>query len=221
MSLNHTFPRVLLLTLVPKESMKDTDNLVASVKQGSAAKDAGGPRTIIHEILESTLPPAEKNPARVFEDVSTITGAGFETTASALRLIVINVFSNAEILQKLREELKSKGSAAGEQLDAQTLMHLPYLTAVLMEGLRLSPALATRLARICPDQDLVFKDWRIPAGTPVGMTTVLMHTDETIYPDPHRFNPDRWVGLDPHERKIAENSFAPFSRGTRICLGMQ
>lgn len=201
--------------------MKDTDNLMALVNQGPSTKDADGPRTIVHEILESTLPPPQKAPARVFEDVSTITGAGFETTASALRLIVINLFSNAEILRNLRAELSSKGSTAAEQLEAQTLMQLPYLTAVLMEGLRLSPALATRLARISPDQDLIYKHWRIPAGTPVGMTTVLMHTDETIYPEPHRFNPNRWINLNPHDRKIAEKSFAPFSRGTRICLGMQ
>lgn len=201
--------------------MKDTDNLIASVNQGSSTKNADGPRTIVHEILESALPPSEKAPARVFEDVSTITGAGFETTASALRLIVINLFSNAEILQNLRTELSSKGSTAAEQLDAQTLMQLPYLTAVLMEGLRLSPALATRLARISPDQDLIYKHWRIPAGTPVGMTAVLMHTDETIYPETHRFNPNRWIKLNPHDRKIAEKAFAPFSRGTRICLGMQ
>lgn len=50
------------------------------------------------------------------------------------------------------------------------------------------------------------------------MTTLLMHTDETLYPDPKRFDHDRWMDLD--ARKKAEKTYVPFSRGTRICLGM-
>lgn len=86
-----------------------------------------------------------------------------------------------------------------------------------MEGLRLSPAIGSRMARIS-DKDLFYGDWRIPAGTPIGMTTILMHTDDTLYSDPLRFDPDRWMDLG--ARKKAEKTYAPFSRGTRICLGM-
>lgn len=74
------------------------------------------------------------------------------------------------------------------------------------------------MARIAPDRDLVYGEWRISAGTPVGMTTLLMHTDKALYPDPKRFDPDRWMDLD--ARKKADKTYAPFSRGTRICLGM-
>lgn len=88
-----------------------------------------------------------------------------------------------------------------------------------MEGMRLSPALATRLQRIAPDRDLVYDKWRIPAGTPVGMTALFMHMDPELYPNPKLFNSERWV--DPQDRKRAEKTYAPFSRGTRICLGMQ
>ncbi|KUI53174.1 Trichodiene oxygenase [Cytospora mali] len=49
------------------------------------------------------------------------------------------------------------------------------------------------------------------------MTVFLMHTDEALYPEPMRFDPERWVGA---ARKTSEKTFAPFSRGTRICLGM-
>jgi cytochrome P450 len=89
---------------------------------------------------------------------------------------------------------------------------------VLKEGLRLSPAIATRMARIAPDRDLVYGEWRIPASTPVGMTTILMHTDENIYAEPKRFAPERWI--DDDQLKRGETVFAPFSRGTRNCLGM-
>ncbi|KAI0391547.1 cytochrome P450 [Xylariaceae sp. FL0594] len=191
-----------------EETRQDTHNLMAQATRTT------GRRTIVDEIMDSKLPPSEKTEARVYDDASTVTGAGFETTASVLRLVIFNVFSNSDILQRLRGELASCSGT----LDLKTLERLPHLTAVLMEGLRLSPAIGTRMARISPDKDISYKQWRIPAGTPVAMTLVLMHSDETLYPDPHRFDPERW--MDPERRRRLEKAFAPFSRGTRVCLGM-
>lgn len=105
-----------------------------------------------------------------------------------------------------------------EKLEVKKLEQFPYLTSVIMEGMRLSPAIGSRMARIAPDRDLFYGNFRIPAGTPVGMTIILMHTDETLYPAPLSFNPDRWMDLE--ERKKMEKTYAPFSRGTRMCLGM-
>ncbi|AEO69909.1 uncharacterized protein THITE_2057681 [Thermothielavioides terrestris NRRL 8126] len=175
--------------------------------------------TLVHAIVNSDLPASEKTYQRVCDEVTTVAVAGFESTASALRLILYHVFSSDTILQRLRRELASAAAAAGssEPIPLKTLEQLPYLTSVLMEGLRLSPGIATRTARIT-DKDLVYGSWRIPAGTPVGMTTLLMHTDEQNFPEPMRFDPDRWV--DPRDRRAAEKAYAPFSRGTRICLGM-
>jgi cytochrome P450 len=177
------------------------------------------PRTIVHEILDSNLPAKDKEFDRVFDDVATVTGAGFETTASVLRLIIFHVFNDAEILQRLRKELHSASICSSDVADLKKLEQLPYLTSILMEGMRLSPAIASRSARIAPDRDLTYGEWRIPAGTPIGMTTLLMHTHETLYPNPLHFNPDRWMDLD--TRRKTDKTYAPFSRGTRICLGMK
>jgi cytochrome P450 len=46
-----------------------------------------------------------------------------------------------------------------------------------------------------------------------------MHHDESIFPDSYRFNPDRW--MDPTERKRLEKYMVAFSRGSRMCIGMQ
>lgn len=173
---------------------------------------------MIHAIVHSDLPEAEKSFQRVFEEVMTVTGAAFETTASALRLILYHVYTNHEILRRLREEIAPLSHSASNLIPLKQLEQLPYLTAVLTEGMRLSPAVASRAARVT-DKDLFYEKWRIPAGTPVGMTTLLIHTDETLYPDPMRFNPDRWLvsGVG----RATASKYAPFGRGTRICLGMQ
>ncbi|KAK4209717.1 putative cytochrome P450 E-class, group I [Rhypophila decipiens] len=204
-----------------QDSEHETARLLEAAATYKPGGDDGQRRTIVHEIFDSDLLEEDKSVARVFADVATVTGAGFETTASVLRLIVYHVFSNPAILGRLRDELAhaTSGSDDGSStLPLQTLEQLPYLTAVLMEGMRLSPALATRLQRIAPDRELIYDRYRIPAGTPVGMTTLLMHMDERLYPEPHRFEPERWV--DPEARKKTEKTYAPFSRGTRICLGM-
>lgn len=178
--------------------------------------------TIIDQILQSDISEKEKSAVRVADDIGATTGAAFETTAAVLRLIVYYVYNNPNILTKLRAELDSlKNDTAKNLVDinAVALEQLPYLTAVLSEGLRLSPGTASRLARVAPDRSIYYDGWEIPAGTPVGMTTILMHTDEKNFPEPKSFMPERWT--DAETAKAGKKAFAPFSKGTRSCIGMQ
>lgn len=113
-------------------------------------------------------------------------------------MLFYHLFTNEEILELLREEIAEATANSTDSIQLKTLEQLPYLTAVLKEGLRLSPGIGSRAAPIT-DKDLFYGDWRIPAGTPVGMTTLLMHTDEELFPDARRLNPDRW--MDPNAGK--------------------
>ncbi|KAI1325095.1 trichodiene oxygenase [Xylariaceae sp. FL0255] len=199
-----------------KAAMNDTKDLMAAAS--SALSDSMSQQTIVHEIVRSKLPPRDKAFKRVFEDVASVSGAGFETVGAVLRLICFYVFDNSDILQKLRAEIDSAKSETPDVMSLKVLERLPYLTATLMEGLRLSPGIATRMARIAPDRDLSYQDFRIPAGTPVGMETILIHTDENLYPSAKSFRPERWI--DKGGLKSTKRGFAPSSRGTRMCLGM-
>ncbi|KAI1205170.1 cytochrome P450 [Annulohypoxylon truncatum] len=190
-------------------SMNDTKNLM----KAAVSPDDDGPRTLVHEIMQSKLPPPEKSFERVFDDMSTTTGAGFETTAAVIRIATFHIYNNSKILQKLRAEL-----TAAPDRELKTLEQLPYLTAIIMEAMRLAPAIATRSARIAQDKDLVYADWRIPAGTPVGMTLHLLHQNEEEYPEPQRFNPDRF--MDPNPWQLGNKTFVPFGKGKRSCIGM-
>ncbi|RYP19935.1 hypothetical protein DL765_003083 [Monosporascus sp. GIB2] len=180
-----------LTPLVWQQSMEDTKDLMAAAASSKASGDETA-RTIVHAIVNSNLPPEEKEVSRVWFDVATVAAAGVDTTASVLRLIFYHVFSDPGILKTLRAELASASvkSSSLDTAELRTLEQLPYLTGVLMEGLRLSPAIASRMARIAPDRDLYYGERRIPAGTPVGMTTLLMHLNESLYPEPKHFNPD-------------------------------
>ncbi|EEQ29552.1 cytochrome P450 [Microsporum canis CBS 113480] len=197
-----------------QQSERDTRDTLAAVASSSPGHNVNN--TMIYTIVHSDLPPADKTFDRIFEELATVTGAGFETTSNTLRLILYHLYTNNTILERLREEITIASDGSGP-IPLKKLEQLPYLTAILQEGLRLSPGVSTRAARIT-DKDLFYMSWRIPTGTPVGMTTILMHTDEKLYPDPMRFNPDRW--MNSATKGTITSTFAPFSRGTRMCIGM-
>lgn len=123
------------------------------------------------------------------------------------------------VLKKLKVELATAIPDPSVSLPLSALEQLPYLTACIQEGLRLSCGVSSRLQRIAPDEDLLFHDgskqWTIPRGTPVGMTGTLMHYDPSIFPSPTIFRPERWI-----ENPRLDKYLVAFSRGSRQCIGM-
>jgi cytochrome P450 len=191
----------------------------AAANSDTKTRRHDAPPTLVQAIMQSGIPASEKAVDRLCEDVMTATGGGFE----ASRLRPPRCDSSSITCTATRRSESACGPSSlyqGSMSRAgQHFSQLPYLTAVLYEGLRLSPSLATRMARVAPNRDLFYAQWRIPAGTPVGMTTILMHLNEELDPDVKRFAPERWVDAD--VRKKADKTFAPLSRGSRSCLGMQ
>lgn len=106
--------------------------------------------------------------ARINDEVGTIPGAAFETVAQPIRTVLYHLYSEPEMLRRLRTELANVQSQNDGHISVAVLEQLPYLTGVVREGLRLSPGLATRLARVAPDHDLAYAKWTIPAGTRLG-----------------------------------------------------
>lgn len=94
-------------------------------------------------------------------EVETFVVAGTETTAHALACTTFHVLNDAAVLRALKAELAAAG---GGEATLQTLEQLPFLTAVILEGLRLSYGVATRLPRIAPDQTIRYGGYTIPPG---------------------------------------------------------
>ncbi|KAH7136179.1 cytochrome P450 [Dendryphion nanum] len=180
--------------------------------------------TIFHSVLDSKLPPEEKSIERLADDAQMVVMAGTLTTASTLELIHFWLLSQPDTLLKLKRELRSAIPNPEDigKIPLPTIEALPYLTAVIKEGLRLSYGVSCRLQRIDPDNTLEFidktvgKKWAIPAGTPVGSTSVLIHRDETIFPASETFSPERWLdGQGPSLEKY----LVSFCAGSRRCFG--
>jgi cytochrome P450 len=174
-------------------------------------------RTIFREILDSKLPPHEKSLSRLAEDAAVTVAAGTLTTAWTLSVATYFLLSNPYILKRLKDELYA-AFPEGSHMPLVEIEKLPYLGACIQEALRLSGA-TNRLTRIAPDETMVVRqgiyEWRIPPGTPTSMTIPLLQEDETIFPNPKTYRPERWI-----ENPRLDKYLLSFGRGSRICAGI-
>ena len=172
-------------------------------------------------INSSILSDADKTTERLIVEAYVLLGAGLETTATTLTAITYHLLANPPILRKLKTELKAAIPDASTLPTFKQVESLPYLTAVVQEGLRIHAGASIRQQRVAPDEDLVYtdtetaKEWIIPAGTPVSMTPKLIQTLPQYFCDPDTFRPERWI-----EHPRLDRYLLTFSRGSRICLGM-
>ncbi|MFJ4188259.1 cytochrome P450 [Kitasatospora sp. NPDC089509] len=141
----------------------------------------------------------------------TMYAGGTETTVGAVCWALFQAARNPEAGQRLTEECRSAlGSRAAEWDD---LARLPYSRQVLLEAIRLNPPgwLVTRTAT----SDAQLGRHRIPAGTTLAYSPYLLGRLTDQYPNPDRFDPDRWSADGPGGRGPA----AAFGGGARQCIG--
>lgn len=179
--------------------------------------------TIFHELLQSNLPAHEKSLHRLGDEAQQFIGAGLTTAAWALSTLTYHLLANPPILRTLRAELDAAIPDPAAELDALSLERLPYLGACIQEALRLAYGVTSRNPRISPDKPTKYKDWLIPAGTPVSMTITDVHRDERVYPASRAFVPARWLGSSPRTADGAglARYFVAFGKGPRSCIGIK
>ncbi|OCK79494.1 cytochrome P450 [Lepidopterella palustris CBS 459.81] len=185
--------------------------------------------TIFHEILNSDLPEREKTPERLWQDGQVTVIAGTLTTAAALSDITYYLLQQPAQLRQLKTELAAVIPDPTQLPSVAKLEQLPYLSAVIKEGLRTSSGISTRLQRIATNETLVYtakipskggekpkeKQYVLRPGIPLSMTGLLIHHSPVYFEDPMHFRPERFIedpGLDKY--------LVPFSRGTRQCVGI-
>ncbi|KAK5994061.1 Cytochrome P450 monooxygenase sdnE [Cladobotryum mycophilum] len=205
----------------------DMPNYVVKAKE-DIDKGLDNSTTVFGSLLQSDLPPSEKALQRLTEEGFSLFAAGTETVSWALAVATYHLLTKKEILNKLIEEMNGAVDSSGKVPSWAALEKLPYLGAVIHEGLRLSYGLATRTSRVPTNEDLVYRgEWNsgkleyfIPRGYAIGMSAVITHHDEGIYPDSHSFIPERWLDENNQHRKELDRALLSFSKGSRSCIGI-
>ena len=144
-----------------------------------------------------------------------VTAASFDTLSSATVSVLYYLGRNPEWQEAVRDELLDRipdpEAATTAQLTACGLAE-----RVLREALRLNaaaPVLWRRAVRDCS-----FQGVEIPAGTVVGVNPMLTHLLPQYWPEPTRFDPDRFLPARSEGRH--RYAYAPFGGGAHTCLGM-
>ncbi len=162
------------------------------------------------------LPAREKNLERLTDEGAILLIAASETPAKVLSLIIFHLMSNPHTIRKLRTELHGATITSANLLGLSQLEQLPYMTAVIREGLRLHNGITARSQRVAPTETLHYKGWIIPAGTPLSSISYFTHYNADIFPEPTVFRPERWLVS---ETERLDRYLVAFGRGTRNCVG--
>ena len=142
--------------------------------------------------------------------------AGYDTTASVIMFASYAMATDADIQAAAHREIDEVLARHDGQLTYEAVSELRYLDRVVSETLRLySPSM--RLERECTKEyTLPGTDVTIPAGTLVAMPVLTMHRDPDHFPDPLRFDPDRFLPEEKEKRHPC--AYIPFGGGPRNCL---
>jgi cytochrome P450 len=154
---------------------------------------------------------------QVRDEAMTIFLAGYETTANALAWTWYLLSQNPEAEAKLHQEIDQVlGTGANARLPTLSdYSSLRYTEQVFAESMRIYPP-AWAMGRMST-QPVTLGPYRIPPGAHFFMSQYMISRTPEIYPDPLRFDPDRFTP----EAKAARPRFAyfPFGAGSRQCIG--
>ena len=172
------------------------------------------------DLLQTLLDAQDEHGARMSDvqlrdEVMTLFLAGHETTSNALTWTWYLLAQNPSVEQTLVAELDQV--LAGRRPALSDLPRLPYTEMVVKESMRLYPPAWGIGRRAISDVEV--GGYRIRAGTNVFILQWLTHRDPRFFPDPERFDPERWR-VDPvRSGRIPRFAYFPFGGGPRVCIG--
>jgi cytochrome P450 len=144
--------------------------------------------------------------------------AGRDTTACLLSWTFYELARVPHVQARLREEAAAVlgGSAAGDaEWDSNLVVQLEYAHAVVLEVLRLHPSVPVNL-KFAVSEDTLPDGTNVPTDTQVVFSPYAMGRDGSIWDEPLRFKPERFLGGQ-RERSVYE--YPAFNAGPRLCLG--
>jgi cytochrome P450 len=133
------------------------------------------------------------------DELLTLLAAGHETTASTLGWAFERITRHPDLLKALVEEADNGGS----ELRQATILEVQRARTVIdLAGRHVYP------------ETFQLGEWVIPRGDSIIVGIGQIHSDPDVFPDPDRFDPQRFIGTKP-----SALSWIPFGGGTRRCVG--
>jgi cytochrome P450 len=186
-----------------------------SSRRAALAEDGG-----LLEVLLSAQDPESAgrlqalSDSEVVEQVLTFFLAGAETTANMLAWALYELARSPDLQDRLYAQ--AAGVLSGALPSFEVLPELTFADHVITEALRMYPSAWFLTRTVTSDTEL--GGVSLAEGAVLGYSAYLIQRRPDLYPDPNRFNPDRWEGQR-LGRTMVIPSYIPFGAGARKCLG--
>ncbi|KAK0045228.1 cytochrome P450 3A12 [Biomphalaria pfeifferi] len=186
-------------------------NLIAAKEAGEKeAKHTEGTPNDSWDTLPKTMSEEELLGQSMF-----IIFAGFDTTATTLQMCCYNLARHPDIDKKVYQEIQT--IVRSDLPSYEEIQQLKYMEQVINETLRLYPPAPIMTRRAAETRK--YGNITIPKGAGVIISLDMVMRDPKHYPDPEKFDPDRFT-----EENVAQRdpmTFMPFGYGPRQCIGMR
>jgi cytochrome P450 family 6 len=143
--------------------------------------------------------------------------AGFETSSTTMTFAMYELSKHQELQDKVRDEVNTVLAKHEGKITYEAIQEMKYMDQVINETLRRYPPLPL-ITRMCVrDYKIPGEDLIIEKDTTIIISVLGIHHDKEYYPDPEKFDPERFT----EENKNSRHHFAhiPFGEGPRVCIG--
>ncbi|KAJ7656544.1 cytochrome P450 [Mycena rosella] len=173
--------------------------------------------TIFHQLMVPSVKSKGLIPSRtsLMGETMALLAAGHDTVGGVCTVGTFHILRNPMVHARLVEEVRQVWPDVDSPAGYSQLEKLPYLTAIIKESLRLAHGIVSNLPRVT-GADMKIANYDVPKNTIISMSVIFMHLNPDIFPDPERFDPERWLN---GSNNITEMIW-PFSKGSRMCLGI-
>ncbi|XP_054730069.1 probable cytochrome P450 4s3 [Anastrepha obliqua] len=191
-----------------RQMLQDTH--IQTMADAEKSDDVGVKRRLafLDMLLISQLEGGDLTDQEIREEVDTFLFEGHDTTSSAIGFCIYLLSQHQAIQQRAYEEAVS--------FEGREKESMRYLEAVIKETLRIYPSVPFYSRRV--KEDLQIGNITVPKGASVSTLAYMVHRDEKNFPDPEKFDPERFLAGEKH---IHPYAFVAFSAGPRNCIGQK
>jgi len=207
-------PAVLMVWTIPAlhrfgpwkaavQNQMELDELMyAEIRERRTARDLAERTDVLSRLIREGEESGDRlSDTELRDQLVTLLLAGHETTATALAWALYELGRDPELMRRTQAAADEPGPDGDAWLDA-----------VLKESMRLHPVIPMVVRTLMSPQTVAGVD--VPRGATVGPSILIAHSRPDNYPDPERFDPERFLGHNP-----PTNTWIPFGGGVRRCIG--
>ena len=185
---------------------------------GEIARRRRDPSGDPFDVLEALVADGSLSDSEIRDQVNTLIGAGYDTTSASLAWMLCCTAGDRRRWLRLRAEADDViGPRGSGGVGDDEYARLDLASRTMRETLRLHPAGVVSPREAVDDVTLAGHE--IPKGTLILWSAYLAGRDARAWPDPLRFDPDRFVDPTPEQEELARAAWVPFGGGARNCIG--